>query len=391
MESTFFVDFKQKFNYNIHHKKSFTIIIDNIIAATERNKEMKKRNFVAFLFVVGFCILSLAGCTKDLTESVTQKQTRIEVGTDINLIDLFECEEGIKLGFKNSDSFNSKKIGSYSIDATISDEKNQSDKSYLIEVYDDVAPEISAKDIVFYENQEYNLLKDVSVVDNSGEEIEATISEQNVDNTKAGKYSVKYQAIDSSGNLGEHQITVTVKPKHTFSELKNTAKKIVKEKSLNKLEVKTNSDKDVVWVQAKDSFEFAEKKSCTYNIQLGWALIIEDYEISYSILVAAFIVDKNDYLRPENVYIKSDNVKIESDSNNYYYDLKYGYAYSHLSYLQFLFTDKKKIDKSIDIFDSNNVQFNIYTDKYTLGYKTTNKDKKVLDQLVEFYQELSSI
>lgn len=352
---------------------------------------MRKINFFAFLFVIGAGTLLLTGCTKDLTESVTQKQTRIEVGTEINLIDLFDCEEGIKLGFKNADFFNSKKIGTYSIDATISDDKHQTDTSYFIEVYDDTAPEINAKDIVFYENQEYDLQKDVSVIDNSGENIEVTIFEQNVDYTKAGEYSVKYQAIDSSGNIGEHQITVTVKPKKTFSDLKKIAKQIVKEKSLNKLEVKTNSDKDVVWVQAKDSFDFVEKKSSTYNIQLGWALMIENYEISYSILINNFIVDKDDYLSPENAYIKSDNGKIESDSNSYYYDFKYGYVYSYISYLQFLFTDKEKINESINIFDSDNIQFNIYTDKNKLGYKISNKDQKVIDQLVEFYKELSGI
>lgn len=104
----------------------------------------------------------------------------------------YVCEEGVQLGFKNADSFNPQKEGSYSLDATISADSKQVDTSYIVDVYDDVVPEINAEDIVIYENDEYDLLKDVTVTDNSGEKIEATVSEQNVDNKKAGEYSVKY-------------------------------------------------------------------------------------------------------------------------------------------------------------------------------------------------------
>lgn len=55
------------------------------------------------------------------------------------------------------------KIGSYSLEVTISDGNNQSSKTYLIEVYDDIATEVSATDIVLYDSQDYNLLKNVTI------------------------------------------------------------------------------------------------------------------------------------------------------------------------------------------------------------------------------------
>lgn len=105
---------------------------------------MKKIN-IGLLIATGLCVISLTGCSEDLTEKVKQTETRIQVGTDINLNSLFECEEGIKLGFKNADSFNSQKAGSYSLDATISADDKQVDTSYLVDVYDDIAPEINAR------------------------------------------------------------------------------------------------------------------------------------------------------------------------------------------------------------------------------------------------------
>ena len=358
---------------------------------------MKKAKYVSVIFMAGFIVSMLTGCKKDLTEYVKQKEMRVAVGTDINLDDLFECEEGIQLGFKNADSFNSGKVGSYSLDVTISDDQDQAEKSYIVEVYDDIAPEINAGDIIFYENQEYDLLKDVIVADNSGEEIEATVIEQNIDNKTAGEYSVKYHAKDSSGNEAEKQITVTVKHKRTYSEMKKLAKKIVKEKSLNKLEVKAESDQGVVWVQPKGVFDLVEKGKvtdkdyCAYTVRPGWALMIEDNEISYSILAEAMFLDKGDYYTPKQLYIKSDTGKIESDDNTYNLGYKSGYVASYFSVLQFLFTDQEKIDKSIDIFQGDNLQFKVYTnDKHTFVYKTGKKNKKVVSQLIEFYNELKS-
>ncbi len=351
---------------------------------------MRKIN-IGLLIAAGLCVISLTGCSGDLTEKVKQTQTRIQVGTNINLNDLFECEEGVQLGFKNADSFNSQKVGSYSLDATISADGKQAEKSYLVDVYDDIAPEVNAEDIVIYENDEYDLLEDVTVTDNSGEKIEATVSEQNVDNKKAGEYSVKYLASDSSGNQGEKQIKVTVKQKWTFSKLKKTAKQIVKDKKLDKLTVRANSDKNTVWVESKSFFDITEKKEAFYYMIAGWAISIEDNKLSNGLLVESYITDLNDYHTPEKLYVKSNKGKIESDSSNYRLDheIKNGVVL-YTSFLQFLFTDEEKLKKSIEIFQGDNIQLNIYAkDNSNYSYKVSKKYRKTFDQLVEFYNELN--
>lgn len=348
---------------------------------------------IGLLIATGLCVISLTGCSGDLTEKVKQKQTRIQVGTNINLNDLFECEEGVQLGFKNADSFNSQKVGSYSLEATISADSKQADTSYIVDVYDDVVPEINAEDIVIYEDDEYDLLKDVTVTDNSGEKIEATVSEQNVDNKKAGEYSVKYLASDSSGNQGEKQIKVTVKQKWTFSKLKKTAKQIVKDKKLDKLTVKANSDKETVWVESKNFFDITEKKDAFYYMIAGWAIVVEDNKLSNGLLVNSFITDLNDYHTPEKLYIKSNKGEIISDSSTYNLDpeIKNGVAL-YTSFLQFLFTDEEKLKKSMDIFQGDKILFNIYTnDNNNYSYKVSKKYRKTFDQLVEFYNELNHI
>lgn len=346
---------------------------------------------IGLMIATGLCIISLTGCSGNLTEKVKQKQTRIQVGTNINLNDLFECEEGVQLGFKNADSFNSQKVGSYSLDTTISADSKQADTSYIVDVYDDVVPEINAEDIVIYENDEYDLLKDVTVTDNSGEKIEATVLEQNVDNKKAGEYSVKYLASDSSGNQGEKQIKVTVKQKWTFSKLKKTAKQIVKDKKLDRLVVLTN--KKTVSVESNRFFDIIDKKESFYYMIAGWAMIIEDNEISNGLFVDSYITDINDYHTPETLYIKSNKGKMVSDSSSYNLDpeIKNGATFYN-SFLRFLFTDEEKLKKSIDIFQGDKILINIHTnDNESYSYKVSKKYRKTFDQLVEFYNELNHI
>ncbi len=202
---------------------------------------------------------------------------------------------------------------------------------------------------------------------------------------------MKYLASDSSGNQGEKQIKVTVKQKWTFSNLKKTAKQIVKDKKLDKLEVRTNSDKNTVWVESKSFFDITEKKDSFYYMITGWAILIEDNKLSNGLLVNSYITDINDYHTPEKLYIKSNKGKIESDSSNYNldYDIKNG-AVLYTSFLQFLFTDEEKLEKSIDIFQGDKILFNIYTnDNKSYSYKISKKERKTINQLVEFYNELN--
>ena len=67
------------------------------------------------------------------------------------------------------------------------------------------------------------------------------------------------------------------------------------------------------------------------------------------------------------------------------YDPKFRY-----NHLQFLFSDKNNVNNCIDIFGSKKIQFSLYTNKRTFEYKISNKDRKILSQLVGFYNTLNS-
>lgn len=91
--------------------------------------------------------------------------------------------------------------------------KNDRKYSYTINIVDNEKPSIDFKEeITITLGEEIDLLKDVKVADNSKEEIKATI-EGEYDLKKAGKYSLKYVAKDSSGNETKEDFTLIVKEK----------------------------------------------------------------------------------------------------------------------------------------------------------------------------------
>lgn len=348
-----------------------------------------KRKINMGLLVCG--LIFLCGCgSKDLTKCVTQKQTKVEVGTNINLSDLFECDEEVQIGFKNSDSFNPNKVGTYSIEATISDGSNQIDNNYLINVYDDVSPIINADDIIIYENDDIDLTKKVSVEDNSGEKIEAIIAEQDVDINNPGKYFVKYTAKDSSGNISEKQVSVTVKEKYTYSKLKKITKKIIKDNKLDNLKLDFNDEEGIVWIESDRFIGNKNTDNGLAAVLPSWSLMIEDNKISYRILVHIVVGDVKDYHNIRKGFIKSENGQIESDSTNNSFNYNYGSYACYESFMKYLITDENKISDSIGILSGKNLKFIGKTDDGEYSLKPSKKDAKVVNQLIEFYNELKN-
>ncbi len=86
-------------------------------------------------------------------------------------------------------------------------------KNVKILIKDTVAPEIvGPTDITITAGNEVNLLKDVKVVDNSNENIVASVQgEYNINNP--GNYNLKYVAEDSSHNKSEKEFVLIVKKK----------------------------------------------------------------------------------------------------------------------------------------------------------------------------------
>lgn len=100
------------------------------------------------------------------------------------------------------------------------------DYSYELKVYDDIAPVITYKEqLTTEEGSEIDLLKDVSVNDNSNEEINVEVKGE-YDYKKAGTYNLKYVATDSSKNTTEKDFVLTVKKKEVVKTVQSTTKPI---------------------------------------------------------------------------------------------------------------------------------------------------------------------
>ncbi len=347
----------------------------------------------SIVLVIGmlFVLVMFSGCGK-LEDKVTQKESRIKIKTSVNLVNFFECEEGVMIAIKDDHSFDINKAGKYSVDAVILEGDKQVEKTYVFEVYDDEKPVIECEDaITLYEKDKFVAEEKATCTDNSGEDIRLQVVENNVDTNNAGEYSVKYQAADSSGNTEEKTMNVTVKKVHSFSERKALVKELLKKKEYNLLEMEVDNNKKLVWAQMKESFSPVEKGNYYYYINPYLSISQTEKVTSTKLFVEVFYQDKKDYVSPKNIYIRSDKGTIETDQNSVDFDYEYSYVYSNFSDMSYYFTEKSDLDKLCDeILQGSSLKIATYTDKNTLEYTCKSKEISKMKQLMNFYKELQS-
>lgn len=80
-------------------------------------------------------------------------------------------------------------------------------------ITDDVAPTIEGvKNIEIYENEEIDLLKEITVTDDSHDEVSIDVKGE-YDKAKKGEYNLIYEAKDKAGNITTKEFTLIVKEK----------------------------------------------------------------------------------------------------------------------------------------------------------------------------------
>ena len=111
-------------------------------------------------------------------------------------------------------SINTSKLGNQKITINIKNSFNKIKKyTYKINVIDKEKPKITFNsNLTTEEGAEIDLLKDVTVTDNSNEKIKVEVSGE-YDFKKPGTYNLTYIAKDSSNNITEENFTLTVKEK----------------------------------------------------------------------------------------------------------------------------------------------------------------------------------
>lgn len=87
------------------------------------------------------------------------------------------------------------------------------EKNIFVVVVDDVAPSVEGvQDITVYKDETVDLLKDITVTDNSHDEVETSVS-GDYDLSAAGEYALSYVAKDASGNEATENFKLIVKEK----------------------------------------------------------------------------------------------------------------------------------------------------------------------------------
>ena len=165
-----------------------------------------KRCVLMTMFMV--CAIGLTACGS-ISDKVTQKSDTIEAGETFDLNSFFEVDEGVTISLKDT-SIDMSTIGSHSIDLIISDGKKEEEKTFTMNVVDTQAPVINTRDITIYIGAEFNAEEFATASDNSGENIFVTVKSNDVDISTSGRYSITYEATDSSGNSSEKAAIVEV-------------------------------------------------------------------------------------------------------------------------------------------------------------------------------------
>lgn len=181
------------------------------------------------VFVLGFMMLSVVGCSKSMNVTV-KENIQAEYGDKLDTSLLFDKEASDEnVSVKEVKGFDSKKIGEQEITVIFTNtDDNTKEETIKVSVKDTKKPKIKFKKekVEITEGDKFNVASNIeSVKDPIDGDIKKSddtkltkngyIITSDVNNKKAGKYTVKVTAYDVNGNKAEssYQVTVKAKPK----------------------------------------------------------------------------------------------------------------------------------------------------------------------------------
>ena len=165
---------------------------------------MEKRKilfcFISFLFFVGGIYFLFIAFDKPKVEL---KMETLSLNEEKRIKDVVTIQKGTLV---HNDVIDTQKIGKVKIQVVVKNKRNKKQNySFEITIVDQEKPVITyQKEIIVEEGQAIDLLKGVTAVDNSKEEVKVRI-EGNYDLKKVGEYTIFYVAEDSSGNIAKEE------------------------------------------------------------------------------------------------------------------------------------------------------------------------------------------
>lgn len=215
------------------------------------------RNRFLFLCMTLCFAFALTGCEKPLRDQVKQIATKVKINTDsVDYTKLFAVDEGsgIELILRDASKVDLTKSGTYYITVVLQSDEEVESVQYPVEVFDDGAPVLKAKQdtIVINPGDKIDGADYVSVEDNSGEEIEPVCDLSGVDVNKKGEYVAKYTATDRDGNSSSLDIPVKVIPSYNFEKMSKICQKLGKQKKYKRLSVTADKKFGHIIVEPKE-------------------------------------------------------------------------------------------------------------------------------------------
>ena len=186
----------------------------------KRSKKEKKKGIIALsIILIVFIALAIVYYLHNLKlkeieanrlKYTIKEDTSTEINSEVHLKDyLNEVINGELIN--GDDLVDTSKLGEITLDLIFNNKDNIKEKYPItIKVIDTTKPIIEAKkEISSYVSNNVNLLNGVKVSDNSKEDIKAKVIGE-YDINKAGKYNLKYEAIDSSNNKAEYDFILNI-------------------------------------------------------------------------------------------------------------------------------------------------------------------------------------
>lgn len=177
----------------------------------KKKRKLKYKNIIIASFLIIISILSIKIYTdKNILKVIPINNLNIEINSNIKLSSLIKEIKNGKL-LSDDQKIDTSKLGKQIINLLIKD-KYGKEKNYEINinVIDTTKPTLTHnKEIISYVGKEIDLLKEVSITDNSNEEINIKVIGIYDINT-IGEYPLSYLATDSEGNQTTTNFTLKI-------------------------------------------------------------------------------------------------------------------------------------------------------------------------------------
>ena len=184
-------------------------------------RHKRKRNIKATVVLIIFLALALGSyyfynqykqklIAENKVKVKLNNNLSVEINSEVVLKDYVVSVINGEL-INGDDSIDTSKLGVKELALIIKNNDLEEEKyNFKITVVDTISPVIEgAKELITYIGNDIDLIKDVKVSDNSSEEINVKVIGE-YDINKLGKYELKYEALDSSGNKGEYDFILNV-------------------------------------------------------------------------------------------------------------------------------------------------------------------------------------